>query len=288
MKKSHPEAEYYSGDDIMQMSYTDVVSLLQEENRPSGGKRSVREIVLNSFITSTSRVLEVGSTNGFSSLEVARTVGCSVIGIDINPYSVAYAQKRAESECLSDKVQFQIASASDIPFGDNSFNLVITGNATSFMDKQQKAVSEYIRVVKPNGFIAVVPIWYKSEPPQDIIERTSEIIGTQITPRSRTDWHDFFKDSALVELYFEHTYGFLKRSEQDIDKYVTSLLTKPHILKLQPQALAALRQRWVRTISVFNENLSYAAYSVILLRKRRDLEEEEFFLSEEISEIPAQ
>lgn len=280
MEKPHPEAQHYTADDIKQMSYTDIVSLLQEENRPSGGKKSVREIALNSFITSKSKVLEVGSTNGFSSLEVARTVGCSVVGIDINPHSVAYARERAEKEHLGDNVRFQVASAYDIPFEGNSFDLVITGNATSFMDKQQRAVSEYIRVVKPNGFIAAVPIWYRNEPPLGIVQRTSDIIGSVITPRSRTDWHDFFGGSGL-EIYFERTYKFEKRTEQDIQRYVTSLTSKPHILELQPQALSALRERWLETISVFNENLSYAGYSVVLLRKRTEPEEEEFFLSKE-------
>lgn len=281
MKKSHPEAEYYNDDDIRQMSYTDLVSLLQEENRPSGGKKSVREIALNSFVTKTSRVLEVGSTNGFSSLEIARTVGCSVIGIDINPHSVAYAQERAEKECLQDRIQFQVASAYQMPFENEYFDLVITGNATSFMDKQQKAVSEYVRVVKTNGFVAAVPIWYKTQPPADIVQKTSDIIGSQITPRTRADWHDFFGSSCL-EMYFERTYQFIKRSEQDIERYVSSFLLKPHILRLQPQARAALRERWLETITVFNDNLSYAGYSVILLRKRSEAEEEEFFLSKEI------
>jgi ubiquinone/menaquinone biosynthesis C-methylase UbiE len=280
MKKSHPEAEYYNDDDIKQMSYTDIVSLLQEENRPSGGKKSIREIALNSFITKTSRVLEVGSTNGFSSLEIARTVGCSVIGIDINPHSAAYARERAKKECLQDRIQFQVASAYEMPFENDYFDLVITGNATSFMDKQQRAVSEYVRVVKPNGFVAAVPIWYKSRPPRDIVQKTSAIIGSQITPRTRAEWLDFFGSSGL-EMYFERTYEFVKRSERDIERYVGSLLLKPHILKLQPQARAGLQERWIETITVFNENLSYAGYSVILFRKRREVEEEEFFLSQE-------
>ena len=57
-------------DEINKMSYTDFISLIQEENRPSGGKKTIREIALNSFINNESKVLEIGCTNGFSSIEI--------------------------------------------------------------------------------------------------------------------------------------------------------------------------------------------------------------------------
>ncbi len=65
-------------EDIEKLSYTDFVSLIQEENRPSGGKNTIREILINTFINKDSKVLEVGCTNGFTSLEIARTIGCKV------------------------------------------------------------------------------------------------------------------------------------------------------------------------------------------------------------------
>ena len=74
--------------EIEKLSYTDFVSLLQEENRPPGGKKTVREVILNSFVDRQSNVLEIGCTNGFTSLEIARLIGCQVIGVDISSSSI--------------------------------------------------------------------------------------------------------------------------------------------------------------------------------------------------------
>ena len=52
---------------IRNMNYTDFVSFLKEENRPSGGKKTIREIAMNGFVDRHSKVLEIGCTNGFSS-----------------------------------------------------------------------------------------------------------------------------------------------------------------------------------------------------------------------------
>ena len=63
----------YTVEDIKKMSYTDFISLIREENRPSGGKKTIREIALNSFINENSNVLELGCTNGFSSIDTIAT-----------------------------------------------------------------------------------------------------------------------------------------------------------------------------------------------------------------------
>ena len=43
-----------------------------------------------------------------------------------------------------------------------------------------------------------------------------------------------------------------------------------------------IKERWFNIISTFNENLSMANYSVILLRKNLVEEEEEIFLTKEL------
>ena len=82
----------YSSEEIEKLSYTDFISLIKEENRPSGGKKTIREIVMNSFITCNSNVLEIGCTNGFSSIEMNKLTNCNVIVIDINKNSIQNAR----------------------------------------------------------------------------------------------------------------------------------------------------------------------------------------------------
>ena len=60
-------------EELNKLSYTDFVSLIKEENRPSGGKFTIRKIAQNAFINENSKVLEIGCTNGFSSIEIKAT-----------------------------------------------------------------------------------------------------------------------------------------------------------------------------------------------------------------------
>lgn len=258
---------------IRGMNYTDFVSFLKEENRPSGGKKTIREIAINGFVDRGSKVLEVGCTNGFSSLEIARLTGCSVWGVDINPLSVENAKKRSIGK---ENINFLTCDACSLPFDDNFFDLVICGNALSFMRDKGTALQEIIRVTKNWKFISLVPIWYRKKPESDVVERTSSIIGANIKVFSKKMWLDFFKSVGL-ENYYTSDYYFEDNSDQQINEYIEAFFERDHLSRLDSAVQAEAFLKWRHIISTFNENLQHCAYSIVLLRKRSELEEMEAF-----------
>ncbi len=262
--------------DIEKLSYTDFISLIREENRPPGGKKTVREFLLNSFVNSRSRVLEVGCTNGFTTLEVARTMGCKSYGIDINEKSLENARRRVNHE----RAKFFYGNAYKIPFKSNYFDLVICSNATSFMDDKKKALAEYLRVIKPWKFIAVSPMYYIRTPPKKVVDGVSKIIGNKIDITSKEEWLNLFKASGL-EVYYCKDYVFNFKSAPELRYYNEKSLEKRHLKALPPEVLGKIKARWATTMDIFNNNLNYVGYSVILLRKRGEPEEIELFDSKE-------
>ena len=82
----------------------------------------------------------------------------------------------------SSKITFVRASAEDMPFPDNHFDIVFSRNAFEHIPSVEKAISECARVVKPNGIIYISvhpytsisgshhPRWFHpdSDPPKDI------------------------------------------------------------------------------------------------------------------------
>lgn len=264
--------------DINSLSYTDFISLLKEENRPSGGKASIRTIAQNAFITEGKKVLEVGCTNGFSSIEIQRLTGCEVVGIDINENSVNNANKRVQEYKLNkDKISFVVASADNIPFEDNIFDLIICGNALSFIDNKEEAMKEMIRVLKPSGFLSMIPIWYYEEPRMEVIKKVSDVLGFDIRCTKEFDWLEFPKKNGL-ELYFYETYSFDNKNENDVDEYINSFFSqKPELNKLDDKIVYEIKKRWKKIILVFNENLQLTAYSIMLMRKNIVEEEVEMF-----------
>ena len=194
----------YSEDEIVKLSYTDFISLIKEENRPSGGKKTIREIAINSFINEKSKVLEIGCTNGFSSIEINKITNCNVIGIDINKNSIKNANEKIKSNDLDDsKIRFEYGDAEDLSiFDDNTFDLIICGNAISFINNKSKAFNEIIRVLKPNGFISLVPIWYREKPNMNIINKVNNELGFKIHCYYEEDWSKFNNDR--LEMYYKN------------------------------------------------------------------------------------
>lgn len=267
-------------EDLMKLSYTDFVSLIREENRPSGGKFTIREIAKNSFINENSKVLEIGCTNGFSSLEINKLTNCNVIGIDINQNSVDNANERIVENGLDlSKISFEYGNAESLRFEDNEFDLIICGNAMSFVADKNKAIEELKRVLKPNGFISIVPIWYLDNPDEKIISKVNKELGFEINCTFESDWSLY--DKWGLELYYKKNYGFIKRTSEEIKKYAINLIdSKQHLNIYNESEKEIIINRWIRTMTVFNDNLSMTNFSIILLRKSLVKEEEELFIIE--------
>ncbi len=265
-------------EDLMKISYTDFVSLIKEENRPSGGKFTIREIAKNAFVTEKFKVLEIGCTNGFSSLELNKLTNCEVIGIDINKNSVENANERIKELKLDDsRIKFEYGNAEELRFEDEEFDLIICGNAMSFVQDKNKAIEELKRVLKPNGYISIVPIWYKDEPNEEIISKVNYELGFNITCTYEKDWNKY--DKWDLELYYKKNYEFLKRSKEDIENYAKNLINnKSHLEIYNEEEKNIIINRWIRTMDVFNDNLSMTNFSIILLRKAPVKEEEELFI----------
>ena len=270
----------YTKEEIKKLSYTNFISLIKEENRPSGGKKTIREIAINSFINEDSNVLEIGCTNGFSSIEINKITKCNVIGIDINKNSISNAIEKIKLNGLDNsKIKFEYGNAEDLSiFKDNTFDLIICGNAISFINNKSKALNELIRVLKPNGFISIVPLWYKSVPNHNIINKVNRELGFNIICYYENAWMDF--SNKNLELYYKKNYSFIYCTQEQIEKYVEKMIdSKEHLKCYNCDEIKTIKNRWRNTISIFNDNLSLTNYSVILLRKNVYEEEQEIFLT---------
>jgi len=66
---------------------------------------------------------------------------------------VEYAKELARRKGLEGKVSFRVADAHNLPFEDKSFDIVIAECTTVLLDKE-KAFREFLRVLKPGGYIS--------------------------------------------------------------------------------------------------------------------------------------
>ena len=97
-------------------------------------------------------VLDVACGTGNLALPAART-GATVTGVDIAPNLVEQARENAKREGLN--AQFDEGDAEALPYGDASFDAVVTMFGAMFAPRPELVAEELKRVCRPGGFIAM-------------------------------------------------------------------------------------------------------------------------------------
>lgn len=92
---------------------------------------------------SGTRLLEIGSGLGHLVGQLADTF--ETYGIDVNPWAVNQSKAVAKQTCL------QVASAQDLPFINDSFNVVIIKHIVEHLPDPRKAIREIGRVTEKGG-----------------------------------------------------------------------------------------------------------------------------------------
>lgn len=249
---------------IKEMSYVSFMALLDEVNRPPGGKDSVRKAVQNSFITNTSKVLDVGCNTGFCTFEIAHLAKAKVTGIDISPDMIAAARRYKSKDPLGALATFRVADGMNIPFKNEQFDVVFSGGSTAFIDDKKRAIEEYARVVKPWGFIIDINFYYHKKPPVSLLKKLNDLLSIDIKPWDLTYWVNIYESTGL-EPYYRHTERVKLVNKKDIENYCRELSQEKEYSKNIEKAIF---ERLNNTMSLFNENHQYLSYGVFIYRKR--------------------
>jgi len=146
-------------------------------------------------------ILDVSSGRGTQSIFYAQNYGVKVTGLDISEEMIKTATSRAIDSRLSDRVKFVLGDSQNLPFSDNTFDVVINECAVGIPDDSQKVLDEMIRVVKPGGAVAIhESTWKKSLSAQEK-EEISERYGT--TPLEFQEWVGMLKKAGATEITSE-------------------------------------------------------------------------------------
>ena len=97
------------------------------------------------------RVLDVGSGLGGSSRYLAANHGCRVTGVDLTPEYCEVAAELSRRVGLDGLTEFRCASALDLPFEDDSFDLAWTQHVQMNIENKPGFYEEIHRVLRPGG-----------------------------------------------------------------------------------------------------------------------------------------
>jgi ubiquinone/menaquinone biosynthesis C-methylase UbiE len=113
------------------------------------------------------RALDLGTGTGEAALFLAREFPrASVRGVDISEGMVRAAQDKVGLD-PDGRVAFRVADAAALPYGEDSFDLVVGVNMPPFF-------AEIARVLRPSGHAIVVSSWGEATPfytPDAVLDR---------------------------------------------------------------------------------------------------------------------
>lgn len=144
-------------------------------------------------LSSKSRILDVGCGKGFMLYDFVELIpGISVRGIDISDYAIENAKEEI-------KDNLQTGDARELPFEDNSFDLVISINTVHNLNKQDcaKALKEIERVSLKDKFITVDA--YRNEEEKKRMEMWNL---TALTMMHVNEWIEFFNSNGYTGDYY--------------------------------------------------------------------------------------
>jgi len=101
------------------------------------------------------KVLDLGCGTGIYSL-LFLNMGLKVTGIDQSDFMLEKVREK------TNKINFIKANAYNLPFPDESFDLVVSITMFEFLDDPQKAAHEAYRVLSPGGRLVICVIGAKS------------------------------------------------------------------------------------------------------------------------------
>jgi len=138
------------------------------------------EVALSALETPPDRVLDLGTGTGSAAFIVAsRFPEAEVVGVDIAEGMLDEARSNTPPE-LAERVRFETADGSELPFADGSFDLAVLANMIPFFD-------ELARVVAPGGCV----VFSFSAGPQTPIWVPPERLRRELMARGFSEFADF-------------------------------------------------------------------------------------------------
>jgi SAM-dependent methyltransferase len=130
----------------------------------AGGRDATRALATMANLRPGMHVLDIGSGVGGPARTLAAEFGCQVIGLDLTETFCEIAEILTAKIGLSDQVTFRQGSALDLPFDDESFDVVWTQNTIMNIANKAKVFEEAHRVLKPEGILPLEAIMMGSWP----------------------------------------------------------------------------------------------------------------------------
>jgi SAM-dependent methyltransferase len=113
-------------------------------------------------------VLDVACGRGASAVHLAERFGCRVTGLDYGAENIAAAEAHAAESGVTHLMTFRQGDAEALPFGDGTFEAVISECSFCTFPDKATAAAEMARVLRPKGRLGLTDMTVNGPLPDDV------------------------------------------------------------------------------------------------------------------------
>ena len=173
-----------------------------------------RLLVSRLDLSESSAVLDVSTGTGLGAREIARAVGCPVVGLDLSARMLRRGRQNLNASPLGQTVSLVQGTAEALPFPDDRFDAVVFTFLLRYVEDRQAVLDELARVLKPGGQMASLEFYIPRGPvlyPLWLLHtRVAMPLGTKLISPG---WGDVgsFLGRSISTFYRENTLEDLTR-----------------------------------------------------------------------------
>jgi len=234
---------------IEEMSMYDFMSAMGITYLHPGMISSTKKLIELCQIESDTNVLNVGCGDGATLVYLAKR-GCKkIMGIDISNDMISRAMERIKIEGVDNRVIVKVGDAQNIPFPENSFDVVISEAVLILVQDLNKALSEYIRVVRVGGLLGIIePAWTK-EPLEELVKEFHDFCKCKAAILTFDKWEQIFSEIELSKVEFLTFEGmgmeefFKSQRFSTMSRMMLKFMSDPKVRKRMKEMMAFFSKR---------------------------------------------
>lgn len=116
------------------------------------------------------KVLDIGSGYGGAARYLAKSFGCTVDCLNLSESQNSRNRQLTQSQGLDQQIHIFEGNFEQIPFGNNSYDLVWSQDAIVHSGNRVKVVQEVYRILKKGGEFLFTDIMQRDDCPNDVLQ----------------------------------------------------------------------------------------------------------------------
>lgn len=252
----------YTAKQIINMSYTDFVGLVNQWNVPPGSYDTLTRWQVFGNITKDSSILEIACTTGFSSREIVRTTGAKALGVDISKASIEAARENKRQYAPNADLKYLAVDAMEYE-SKVKYSHVIIGAALRFFTNPEHTLKHFMGLIAPHGYLLSTEFYCIKPIPKELVDEARRVFNFTVTQQKYKDVMSIYHQLTLI---YEDRKTIFQETEEELAYYCDSTIKRfvANNPGYSAQTLRVMYDRLMKIKGMSNKLRPYQNYSVLI------------------------